>query len=193
MNTFLKTLVGIAYIAATTNASYAAAPVLVSKDACTEKATCIADLAVFISTYDGLTEIRDLGGPIETAQQLVYGNIPDGKVTRAEVVDPAVKFVFPSSRPELYGREEDNGAPSCSAVGSVPLRANSPITQEDVQNKKGMSPFGFCFYAVAYDNAIRATIEEDFLYDINKDGVISTADDRNKDNMITLEDTLLAK
>src|SRR3989338_1149995 len=149
MKTFLQTIIGVAYIAATASASYAAVPALASKDACTRKAACIADLSEFISTHDGLTEIRDLGGPIETAQQLGYGNAPDGKVTRAEVVDPAAKFVFPSSRPELYRLEDytsqvkngadifnpgdvlrmkielakeftaKGGAPSCTAVGSI--------------------------------------------------------------------------
>ncbi len=229
MNTFLKTIIGVAAIAAPVSASYAAVPVLASKDACTAKAVCIADLSEFISTYDGLTEIKDLGGHIKTAQQLVYGNAPDGKVTRAEAVDPIVKFVFPSSRPELYRLEgyistvkqetqvydindtvnwnayflrmntenvkeftAKGGAPSCTDVGSIPLRAHAPLTAEEISNGSLYGAFGGCRFQMMYDAAIRQNIEEGFLpYDLNKDGVISKADDRNKDNMITLEDTLM--
>lgn len=195
MNTFLKSLVGVAYIASTANMSYAAESALASKNACTANAACISDLADYISTYDGLTAIKDLGGPIETAQQLVYGGFKDGSVTRAEVVDPTVKFVFPSSRPELYGRVADDGAPSCTAVGSVPMRANSPITEEDVRNGRGVHRFGgSCVYDGMYDAVMRTMIGEEFQpYDTNKDGVISKVDDRNKDNMITLEDTVFGK
>ncbi|MDP3728448.1 MAG: hypothetical protein Q8R18_03250 [bacterium] len=194
MKVLLRILAAGSFTLGTANWSYAADPVLASKNTCTSEAACISDLLSYINEVDGLTEIKDLGGPIETAQQLVYGNVPDGKVTRAEAIDRNIKFCFPSSRPELYEKSSDNGAPSCTAVGSVPLRANFPITEEDVRNERGMSTFGYCTYTSMYDDVMRAMIKENFqLYDINKDDVISKLDDTNNDNMITLEDILFTR
>src|SRR3989338_7429578 len=225
MNTFLKTMISVASIAAPVRASYAAAPALVPKAECISENKCIADLAKYIGVYDGLTEIRDLGGSIETAQQFVYGNVPDGNVTRAEYVNTASKFVFPSSRPELYSLTwvpssertkypdkpglndygpkeilaikvedairftEEQGAPSCTESGSIPLRAHAPLTAEEIADASLYGSFGGCRFQMGYDSAMRRTLENYQSFDINKDGVLSKADDPNDDNMITLEDT----
>ncbi len=70
MNTFLKTLVGTAYIAIPATTTYAVVPdiaQLVSKERCEAESTsgdptCIDNLANYIQIYDGTTEIKDLGG-----------------------------------------------------------------------------------------------------------------------------------
>ena len=86
------------------------------------------------------------------------------------------------------------GAPSCSTIGSIPLRGRDPITAEEVHSGSLYGGLGGCRFQSLYDTAFQVAIEKEFQpYDINKDGVISKADDRNKDNMITLEDTVLVK
>jgi len=139
-------------------------PQLVSKDQCTEQATCITNLRAFIDKYDGLTEVElTATGAIPIA----YAGEKDGTVSPEEFADPLLRAQFP-----------DHELCTIYRPGSDPyLAAQCPQIE---QKRASLLRIHFFPFDVNNDNLISR---------LDDPTPNTYAPQAAKDNMITREDT----